>query len=139
MAMAESLPPDASTASTGLGIRYIVPDRVYAFSGAIPLNNETKTALEFTTGAGVCSVLFYHSGRFAYIGSNKAIEMKISFNDNVVIFTSRLTSATSGYMDMDPIPAIIPPFTVVKVEVISDDTGSIANFISMTGRVYGAA
>jgi len=135
MAKAEGIPPTASTASVGLGIRY-VGNWTYAYSGSIIVNNNTVTALEFTTGAGVCSVLFYHSGLFAYMSSSKTLQMRISFNDNVVIFTSRLTAATNGMVDMDPIPAIMPPFTTVKVEVLSDMAGNIEHFISMTGRVY---
>ena len=137
MTEADVIQPSASIASPGLGIRYI-GQHCYAYSGGITVNNETKTALEFTTGAGLCSVLFYHSGIFAYVGATKTLQMKISFNDNVVIFASRLTSATQSIIDIDPIPAIIPPLTNVKVEVISDNAADIPHYVSMTGRVYGA-
>jgi len=135
------IPISASIASTGKGIRYIGTGNrqyTYAYSGSIIVNNNTVTALEFTTGAGVCSVLFYHSGLFAYMSSSKTLQMRITFNGEVVIFTSRLTAATNSMVDIDPIPAIIPPLTNVKVEVLSDMAGNIEHFISMTGRVYGA-
>ena len=51
MMKAEPLPPDASIASTGLGIRYI-GDYVYAYSGLYVASTTVETKLEFTTGAG---------------------------------------------------------------------------------------
>jgi len=45
MAMAEALPPDASTASTGLGLRYI-GDWAYAFSGAFNSTTSSRLILQ---------------------------------------------------------------------------------------------
>jgi len=136
MAMAESLPPDASTASTGLGLRYI-GDYCYAYSGAIPLNNETKTALLFTSGAGVIVAQVQHTSRFALLGSSKIMEMDISMNGVRIVRMSRLTASAHGAIDFDPIYITIPPFTTVEVEVYTDDTQDLANFVTLTGRVYG--
>ena len=47
--------PEASVATTGLGIRYI-GDYCYAYSGVIDLvGASTETQLEFTTGSGLIS------------------------------------------------------------------------------------
>jgi len=128
--------PEASVVQTGLDIRYIA-DRVYAYSGAIPLNNETKTALEFTSGAGLIVAQVQHTSRFALLGSSKTMEIDISMNGVRIVRMSRLTATAHGAIDFDPIYLAIPPFTYVLVEVYTDDTQDLANFVTLTGRVYG--
>jgi len=108
----------------------------YAYSGGIPLNNETKTALEFTTGNYLTRAEIQHTGRFALFGSSKTMEMVISMNGAKIIRMSRLTNSAHGAIDFDPLYIIIPPYTEVKVEVYTDDTQDLENFVTLTGRIY---
>ena len=108
----------------------------YAYSGGIPLNNETKTALEFTTGNYLFVSQTQLSGTTADMGSNKALGLIISLNDSVVLTQVPMTNATQSFNDLDPFDIIIPPYTQVKVEITSTDTGNINFFATMTGRIY---
>ena len=116
----------------------IADDYAYAYSGGIPLNNETKTALEFTTGKYIIKAQVQHTGRFAFMGGSKIMEMVISMNGSQIVRMSRLTNSAHGAIDFDPIYIIIPPNTIVKVEVYTDDTQDLDNFVTLTGRVYDA-
>ena len=108
----------------------------YAYSGGIPLNNETKTALDFTTGNYLCRAAIQHTGRFALYGSSKTMGIIVSMNNTQIVQMSRLTNSAQGAIDFDPLYIIIPPYTEVKIEVFTDDTQDLENFITLTGRVY---
>jgi len=108
----------------------------YAYSGGIQLANETKTALDFTTGNYLTVAQIQHTGRFALFGSSKTMEMIISMNGTQIVRMSRLTNSAHGAIDFDPIYITIPPYTEVKVEVYTDDTQDLENFVTLTGRIY---
>ena len=108
----------------------------YAYSGGVPLNNETKTALDFTTGNYLTRAEIQHTGRFALYGSSKSMGIIVSMNGTQIIRMSRLTNSAHGAMDFDPLYLIIPPYTEVKVEVFTDDTQDLENFVTLTGRIY---
>jgi len=131
------LQPEASVVQAGLGIRY-VGNWVYGYSGAVTLNNEIKTALLFTSGSGIIVSRIQHTGRFAIYGSSKRIETRIYLNDTEIIRMAIMTSASFSGLDNDPFFVTIPPFTVVQVDIGTDDTQDLENYITLTGRVYGA-
>jgi len=121
-------------AGAGLELNY-VGNQVYAYSGGISLNNQTKTALEFQTGNKTIKAKVQHTGRFALYGSSKTMEMIISMNGVKIIQMSRLTNAAHGAIDFDPIHIIIPPYTTIKIEVYTDDTQNLDNFVTLTGKL----
>ena len=129
--------PYASTnviAGTGLDLNY-VGNRVYAYSGGIPLNNETKTALEFQTGNKTIKAKVQHTGRFSVYGSSKSIEIIISMNNVQVIRYSTSSNAAHAPLDIDPLHIIIPPYTAIKIEVATNDTQDLDNFVTLTGKM----
>jgi len=111
-------------------------DFAYAYSGAVLLNNETKTALAFTTGNYMCVARIQHTGRFAIYGGSKRVETRIYLNDSEIIRMAIMTSAGFSGLDNDPFYIIIPPYTKVRVEVATDDTQNLENYITLTGRIY---
>jgi len=108
----------------------------YAYSGPIPLSNETKSALEFTTGNFLYVSQTQLTGRTAGMAANKELGLIISLNDNTVLKQQPMTNNAQGFNDLDPFDIIIPPYTQVKVEIYSNDTGNIDFFATMTGRIY---
>jgi len=134
MAMAESLPPDASTASTGLGIRYI-GDWVYAYSGVVRANGVDTTALDFTTGSGLIVASFYPTANSDQFGAN-FITVNIKLNGEIIIIFKERRDL-GQQIDL-PFAVVIPPLTHVEFifpnNLVAGDLTAV-----MTGRVYGAA
>ena len=133
--MAEaSVPPEASIASVGKGIRYI-GDYCYAYSGSLAVNNVETTLLEFTTGSGLIRAIF----QFYYpeiIGDD--YEYSIYFND-LQVAGHNLNKSYEGMQSWIPIHLIIPPFTKVKGTAVNAENANSNNQqLTMTGRVYGA-
>lgn len=114
----------------------LVGDYGYAYSGAIPLNNETKTALEFTTGNFMIVSNTQLTGRTAGMAANKELGLIISLNDTVILKQQPMTNNAQGFNDFDFFRVVIPPYTQVKVELYSNDTGNIDFFATMTGRIF---
>jgi len=134
MALAEALPPDASTASTGLGLRYI-GEHCMAYSGQIAYTQVETTALNFTTGDGYILARFGFS--FAVDSSDDAY-ITVYFNDIKVIQHLSERGQNRDDWAYTDIRLIIPPFTIVKTTVRNGPSGSLDGFFSyLTGRVYG--
>jgi len=114
----------------------IAGDFAYAYSGGVPLNNETKTALEFQTGNYLFVSQTQLTGRTAGMAANKELGLIISLNDTEVLRQQPMTNNAQGFNDLDPFDIIIPPYTQVKVQIYSNDTGDIDFFVTMTGRIY---
>jgi len=123
------------TAGVGKGLTY-TGDFGYAYSGAIPLNNETKTFLQFRTGNFIYNSVTQLTGSFGFAGSSKNMTLQISLNGTLVLQQSPSTAANMGPFDYDAFNLIIPPYTEVKIEVQTNDTGNINYYVTMTGRVY---
>lgn len=135
MEEAEGIPPTASTASAGLGIRY-VGDWAYATSGVVAIAGSEVSALEGTTGTGIIvGDIQFFSDQTA--GDN--FNFRIYYNDVAVVQT--ILSATHdtppyGYY---PISVVIPPFTDIKVALSNTSQGVARNWtILLGGRVYDA-
>jgi len=132
MATAEALPPDASTASTGLGLRYI-GDYVWAASGEIAdaaSGGANSTLFDFSSGTGViiATINFGNS-----VSVNNQTFLALNYNGlNVMAFDNDAEST----FNTQPVELqiLIPPFTEVTLK-----WGCNANeegYAFLVGRVY---
>ena len=108
----------------------------YAYSGPIPLNNETKTALNFTSGNYLARAKIQHTLPAYLLAGNKSMEVIVSLNGSQIIRYATGTNAAHAPFDIDPLYFIIPPYTEVKVEVATNDTQDLDNFVTLTARIY---
>jgi len=131
MAEAEGIPPTASTASTGLSIRY-VGNWAYAFSGIVEVTNTGADLLNFTTGGGLI-VATWRPCRFDDDADN--IQYFTFFNGlNVMGLIN--THAESSDQSQN-YKLLIPPFTHVQVTGDNKSSGTGHNVgMVMVGRVY---
>jgi len=139
MAEAEGIPPTASVASVGPGIRYI-GNWAYALSGQMDDFTSYTTGLEFTTGAGIIKGLFQFDSmtQTSSIGNGDTTLFKISLNGQVV----SITKLEGAQEDMPPtvqVYLILPPFTEVEVQYRgSTNSSDYPTFLRFSGRVYDA-
>ena len=137
--MAEaSVQPEASTASTGKGIRY-VQNYAYAYSGVVSVSNTETDLLNFTSGSGlIVGEWFAHFNQLT--GDPVATEdfRFILYLNNLQIAMME-TSDSQGSSRNTIRNIIIPPFTSVQITA-RNYTGAITEPIGavLTGRVYGA-
>ena len=137
--MAEaSVTPEASTVSTGKGLRYI-GEHAYAYSGQTAAGADADASLlDFTTGSG------YIVGQFQFSYAPDTLQSadcryRIKLNGEIVI---QYWDEADIREDANPhqfLPMIIPPFT--RVETIANMVGVASQLMCSTfsGRVYGAA
>jgi len=144
MVLAEPLPPDASTASTGLGLRYVgsgdTHQFCYAYSGQTSLaSGAASTMLDFTSGSGVILALVQSSHDTTQMSAGQTLSTEIQFNELVIYdhLTLRTDTDTQTVDLGSPINLIIPPFTHVKIIGATSDAGPIPTTYQLTGRVYG--
>ena len=127
----DTIPVSASTASTGKGIRYI-SNWAYAYSGSSNPGSGPTTFLEFTSGSGLIVGKFELNADYAGTGGSN-LQIEIYFNDIKIVLER---DVGNDFVPGDnPYDVIIPPFTVVKVDISSTTAPANVNFI---GRVYGA-
>jgi len=134
-----SVQPEASTVSTGLGLRY-VGEWVYAYSGRYEAKTDKQTVLDTTSGSGiiVCRINFNGFVHENVPGTGTAGMAEILFNDlNISILRSESGALDAPYTVYEKF--VIPPFTKVKVTVDADsDSGQYWGSVNLVGRVYGA-
>jgi len=138
MALAESLPPDASTASTGLGLRYIGRDYAYAYSGLYQIASSDVLHLDYTTGSGFIVGNFICSGAVlaGTLANGTVSVFKINFNDLEIVVV-KVDTATEDMPTLLECPLVIPPFTRVTVNVESGASfADMKTSIQLIGRVY---
>ena len=137
MIEAEGIPPTASTASTGLGLRYIGKDHCYAYSGSVGAD-VLGIVLDFTSGSGYISGVFTFSGVMDQDDPNAGYRSTCIIYFNDLIVTTTLSDIDTGNMvSPSQMPMIIPPFTKVKVIIYANTSGgSYAATTTFTGRVY---
>ena len=134
MATAEALPPDASTAITGLGLNYIGGSYWAAWSGEVVTNNSTVTALEFDSPGVPLDFLISWATDFAQIGSGHEYRLVVELNDQTVFRFGSKNEAARASADWDPIYLIIPPRSKVKLTVFCETSTNIAWTINITGK-----
>jgi len=138
MAEAEGIPPTASVASVGPGIRYI-QNHAYAYSGQIAVT---------AAGSADTTILNFTSGGTYFVGDvtqqnddagGDQLFFRLKMNGLTVMYTTWDSAASSGPgLPSQPWPLIIPPYT--EVEVIVGCSSGVKNFTAqIIGRVYGAA
>jgi len=132
MVEADGIPPTASTASTGFGIRYI-ENWAYALSGEIAVGTKI-TLLEFTTGSGFIVASMQFS-----IGEDTTdnIVFETLFNDQVV--SGVLVENQYSLQPANAIKLVVPPFTIIKVTGVNHSGAPTARkgYAIFTGRVHG--
>jgi len=132
MVEAEGIPPSASVASVGLGLRYI-GDHCYAFSGqknATYASGADTTFLEFTSGDG------YIVGKLSWSSVNQSsnVEFFQFFMNGEMIFDARFQHAEQATSEQ-PYQLLIPPFSTVifKMGIVNNPPATM----TFVGRVYG--
>jgi len=144
MAKAEGIPPTASVASVGPGIRY-VGEHAYCLSGTYGAAISDQVVLSFTSGSGYIIADFVVN-QFVKPSDPDDFDLTlalISFNGeqvaNILVGVAQAEgwnrTISQGFQKL-----IIPPFTDVLVTLRghSDDSDDLGT-VTMTGRVYGAA
>ena len=130
--MAQEEPTNYLFAGTGLGLQYI-QDKIYAYSGAVPVDNTQVPMNSFTTNSGV--IFCKWTPGYAAESTDNMI-FRVSFNDIQVYrvtLDGRLVNSPFQWVEL-----IIPPQTAVLVNC-EDKTGAgpIQMTSNFTGRVYG--
>tara|TARA_R110000822_G_scaffold296968_1_gene419502 strand:- start:136 stop:561 length:426 start_codon:yes stop_codon:yes gene_type:complete len=124
----------SNPAGIGSSLNYI-GNHVYANSGTYEASTSSQTVLEFTTGNNyIVGTLQLNSAVQFSNASVRQSAAKISYDSQTIalIVGSAEDAPVSQTTDI-----LIPPFTNVKVEVISAQ-GDSDNFttVSIVGRVY---
>ena len=107
----------------------------YAYSGTVSINNETKTMLEFKTGSQLIKAKFSFGINLSAMYTSKFIGYIITLN-NAIVMKSILEDGPQEGFDNDPCRLILPPYTEVKIEAITDSATDNETFGIITGRVY---
>jgi len=139
MAKAEGIPPTASTASAGLGIRYI-GQHCYAYSGIVtPVSGTDATALDFITAGGYIVADMWWSWNYEMMGDATDYGILLKLNDVLVIHVEQSTSGSGGRvrMEVKHQQILLPPFTHFFLTGTTT-TGSPGADLTLTlnGRVY---
>jgi len=137
MVEAEGIPPTASTASTGLGIRYI-GRYCYAYSGEVLVNEDTQPLLNFDSGSGFIIASFsYGVDQNAALSGSKLIGFTIQFNALKVFQVVGQSTSNFPMLDFDSnYRILIPPFTTVLIQSETTNSANIPTYGMLTGRVY---
>ena len=138
-ALTKAVQPNASVASTGLGIRYI-GEHCYAYSGMHNVASNNVEHLSFISGSGVIV------GTISCMGSvdtaNSALGGVTAFTiayNGVITFKIKTDTEAEDMPSVQTVPIIIPPFTVVEVNADSNNADvGLETSATITGRVYGA-
>jgi len=142
MAEAEGIPPTASVASVGPGIRYIGKEHCYAYSGAFAASNTEQTLFDFITGSGYIVATLTLTAPIQLVAGGISGGYPRGWQLNFNSQTVGMYKADTAQQDMPTVieaQILIPPFT--KVVLTSVDSGNDANYLGtaqLTGRVYGA-
>jgi hypothetical protein len=139
MAEAEGIPPTASTASTGLGIRYIGKvnrQYCYAYSGLknAGASSAEVSFLDFTTGEGFIVGLVQFFYATDTVQDTDAI-YRVKVNGLTIaqyIDTADVRQGWEGFVRVN-----FPPFTHVEATIAMISTAQ-QQAVTLTGRVYDA-
>jgi len=126
----------SNPSGVGTSLNYL-GNHAYAYSGPVVVNNTTITALAFDTNTQYIDSKIQLGGVISNMGSSKQLGLIISFDGQEVSRNIHMTNAGFAINDLDPIYLIIPPYTKVTVEILTDNIGDISYFATLTGRVYG--
>lgn len=110
-----------------------IDNRLYAYSGAIAIDNNETTVIESQTGKGYTIAQF--TPVYFDTSSSDDVAYKVYFN-NVQIYGTVVNGATSE-TPFQYTQLLIPPLTLVKVIAYNrTDTSTLNLGAIITGRVY---
>jgi hypothetical protein len=119
------------TSSTGRNLQY-VGNRVHAYSGAVSVNNNETTLLEFETG----SEAIFMNIQFSDISGPDNYDHFIYINEQT-IFIYRSEGGANRTEPDNLIPLVIAPYTTVKLTAQNaSDTSALDQFCLVTGVIY---
>ena len=138
MAEAEGIPPTASVASVGPGIRY-VSNWAYAYSGEVTTSGaDVVDTLDFNTGSGLIKAKMSF-GIAGYTVANDDFRLAVTMNGETIfqvlfnnVEPARLVDASLLNLEI-----IIPPESTVTTTAKRTYGSGTATFTTLlTGRVY---
>ena len=135
MAEAEGIPPTASVASVGPGIRY-VGNHCYAYSGIItPTGGGSADTVALDFSIGGAGYIIAEVEASSHSESSGAVRFTDIFFNGLTVVRIH-TDNGPDYANYFPVMIIIPPETHVVIKVGQE--ASIPFTVTLTGRVYGA-
>lgn len=114
----------------------IYGDFAAAYSGKLSLGNQTKTALEFTTGNYLAVVDLFVGFDITGLQSGNEIGYEVYFNGVEVMDVVSNTAASWMITGGSAPKFVIPPYTEVRVDLFTDDASGIQMAAMLTGRIY---
>jgi len=119
----------------GVGTLQFTPDNKYgyAYSGISLVGTLATEVMTFKTES---EYLVGQVSIFVISDTTDDIEYIVKFNDITIMETN--TTSFKDYAPYQPIPLIIPPFTVVTMEAFNQGAGSKNVAMNFTGKVKGA-
>ena len=124
------------TASTGLSLN-VIGNFAYAFSGTKQIETSNVEHLNFTTGNYVLvgEFTFYGAVDTANLGLGDISGCTVAFN-GVDLFTVKIDTEQEDMPNPMVFPIIIPPYTEVVVNVITDDDSTNhLTAATLTGKI----
>ena len=107
-----------------------------AYSGKLALSNQTKTALEFTTGNYLAVVDLFVGFDITGLQSGNEIGYEVYFNGIEIMDVVSNYSASWMVTGGTAPKFVIPPYTEVRVDLYTDDASGINMAAMLTGRIY---
>jgi len=130
----------ANPSGTGSSINYVRTDEgktfAYGYSGPVVVNNTTITALQFNSNSNLIEATIQLGGIIADMGSNKKIGLIVKFNGQTISENIRLTNNAQSFLDTDPLYVVIPPYTKVEIQIMTDNAADISYYATLSGRRY---
>ena len=129
----------SNPAGISLGLNYI-GDFAYGYSGTFEATTSDQVVFEFTTGNSLFKGTLFATGTVNFtsggLTNGRFTGWKISFDNQVIAFL-KTDSAQEDNPNEVTMPLLIPPFTLVKVEIVSSaDSSADLITTSLAGRVY---
>ena len=120
----------------------IIGDHAYAMSGNLGALNADQTLLEFTSGNFYLVGQIFVSGPCdptqdgVNLGNGAISAFQLNLND-VLVWNIKIDTIDEDSASFAVVPVIIPPYTEVKLTVISNaDASGRATSSNITGRIY---
>ena len=114
----------------------IYGDFAAAYSGKLTVANQTKTALEFTSGNYLAVLDLFVGFDITALQSGNEIGYEVHFNGVEVMDVTSNYSASWMITGGSAPRFVIPPYTEVRVDLLTDDASGISMAAMLTGRIY---
>ena len=120
---------------TGTGINYI-GNLAYATSGAVEVNNVSKSLVKFATGG---ETLFGKAQFFYAENANDRFAYTVKFNGAIIAqyFVFGPADTNGEHLLSNPVILVIPPFTEVELIALNiENSNSRQQCATFMGQVY---